>query len=461
MLKSIRYVVFLSLCLTILLVREYNVFAVEKQGSPPEKISYLDNGQIRIGVNLNLGGSITYLSSVREDRNIINSHDWGRQIQMSFYSGPVPFEPNGKKPASSWASLGWNPIQSGDCYGYRSRVIEHRNENQQLYVKCIPMQWPLKNEPGECNFETWIHLENNTALVRCRINNHRSDRTQYPGKHQEQPAVYTNGPWYRLMTYTGDKPYTGEKLTRIKNVWRSFEDAPDGIWELWLATENWAALLREDDQGVGIWNPGCYSFIGGFHSTPGVGGPQDAPTGYIAPVHYDILDHNIQYEYNYVLIVGSLREIRDYVYAHAAPQSLPDYHFEKDRQHWFYRHALDTGWPIRGELHLKLDQQNPQLLGPMGFWQAEDVPVLYLRAAFKTSQNQARLFWKTHADQTFDNKKSILFTIQPDGEYRTYRIDLSGHPEYKGAIIRLRLDPPQKPGPDDWLKIKSLSYKAD
>ncbi len=457
----IRRVKIVLACIAIWIGKGEFAVGAEKGRAPQEKMSYLDNGQVRIGVDLNLGGSITYLASVKEGKNIINNHDWGRQIQMSFYSGPTPFEPNGKKPAQSWAVLGWNPIQSGDCYGYRSKVTEHRNDGKELYVKCIPMHWPLKNEPGKCTFETWIRLEKNTALVRSRINNQRTDKTQYPGREQELPALYTNGIWYRLFTYTGDQPFTGGKLTRIKNVWRGFQDAPDGIWENWLATENWAALVREDDRGVGIWKPDCFSFKGGFFGTPGVGGSKDVSTGYIAPIHRDILDHNIQYNNEYVLIVGTLQEIRDYVYQHASKKTLPDYRFVKDRQHWVYHNATDTGWPIRGELHIRPEKGDPQMIGPAGFWRAKDVPKLYLRAAFQTKQNQAQLFWKTHAEQHFNGGKSKTFTVQTDGKYRTYEIDLAGLPEYKGVITGLRLDPVFSGSKGDGVKIKSISYQRN
>jgi len=66
-----------------------------------ENISYLDNGVIRVGVNLNLGGSITYLSKSGGSTNLVNNADWGRQIQMSHYSGPVPFIVGNKRPPLS------------------------------------------------------------------------------------------------------------------------------------------------------------------------------------------------------------------------------------------------------------------------------------------------------------------------------------------------------------------------
>lgn len=112
-------------------------------------MSFIENEAIKLGADLAIGGSITHLSATNGP-NMINSHDWGRQIQMSFYSVPQPFEPNGKKPSENWNSLGWNPIQSGDCYNFPSKVIEHKNDGKTIYVKCRPMQWPLNNEPGDC-----------------------------------------------------------------------------------------------------------------------------------------------------------------------------------------------------------------------------------------------------------------------------------------------------------------------
>ena len=91
-----------------------------------ENVSVISNEYIKLGINLSLGGAITYLAENGKD-NLINSSDWGRQVQMSFYSGPNPFTPGGKQPRPEWRGLGWNPIQSGDVAGKRSIILEHKN----------------------------------------------------------------------------------------------------------------------------------------------------------------------------------------------------------------------------------------------------------------------------------------------------------------------------------------------
>jgi hypothetical protein len=321
------------------------------------------------------------------------------------------------------------------------------------------MQWPLDDEPGECTFETWIRLDENTVLVRSRIKNNRLDKAQYSGRGQELPAVYTNGPWYRLMSYTGDKPFTSDKLSRFRKKWTSFEDVDGDPWENWLATENWAALVDDNNWGLGVFKPDTYSFKGGFFGVPGKGGSKDAPTGYISPIQEEILDHNIQYEYEYRLILGTLDEIRRYAYEHSAEKSLPDYRFEKDRQHWIYRNAVDTGWPIEGKLHVKLERNDPQLIGPTGFWLARDVPRIFIHAAYRTHDTNARLYWKTLEENSFTNKKSVSFYLRPDGQYHIYEIDLSSCLHYKGAITGLRFDPVTSGKEGDFFEIKSISWR--
>jgi hypothetical protein len=428
-----------------------------------EGMSYLDNGEIKVGANLDIGGAITHVSKSGDEENVINSHDWGRQIQMSFYSGPTPFVPNGKEPDKVWRFLGWNPIQSGDCFGNKSKVIAHSNDGTSLYVKCIPMQWPLNNEPGECTFETWITLEGKTAKVRSKINNARSDTTQFPGRGQELPAIYTNGSYYRLFTYTGGAPFSGESLYRVAKVWDTSQgpqEVEGGPWEHWYATENWAALVNESDWGIGVWSPGTCSFVGGFAGKPGKGGPKDGPTGYIAPLGTEILDHNIEYAYDYVLILGSLEEIRGHVYENASRESLPSYRFEKDRESWLLRNCTDQGWPLNGAWNVSLTGKQAALVGPKTFWDAAALPRVFLRAAFNTGSDKATLRWQRFGKKGAEKFGEITFAVQSDGKMRTHEIDLSASPAYQGPCTQFILRPAVDDAAGRNIVLESLAPQA-
>ena len=426
----------------------------------PGSLSFLDNGTIRVGVNLDVGGAITHLSLTGDQaENLVNNWDWGRQIQMSHYSGPVPFTPAGKQPAAIWAGLGWNPVQAGDHFKNKSRVIEHRNDGKTISLTCVPMQWPLDNVPSECEFETRITLEKNTVRVSCRVKNHRSDHTQYPARGQELPAIYTIGKLYRLFSYSGAKPFTGEPADRIeKREPATGTTMPN--WSHWEATEHWAALVNEQDWGVGVWNPATFEFSGGFNGKEGAGGTHDDPTGYIAPTGAQILDHNIVYDYSYVLIVGSLGDIRAYATEHGKSQGLPAWRFQSDRQGWYYVNASDTGWPIQRELDVRLSGDDPQIIGPMTFWRASDAPRLRIGAAFKTRDSSAVVYFRGFGDGGFSAEKYVSFPVQPDGTYHVYEVDLSKSPAYRGAMTELRLDPAATAKPGDGVRIRSIELKG-
>ncbi len=412
------------------------------------RMSFLENERVKVGVDLNLGGAITWLS-LKDGENWVNNFDHGRQIQLSYFSGPVPFAVDGQKPAKHWQHLGWNPIQAGDDFHHGSQTLEHENDGRELYVKCIPLQWPLNNVPGECTLESWLHLDGPVVKVRARLVNVRSDKTQYAARLQELPALYANAAFHRVVSYTGDEPFTNG-ATQLQP--KSTTKHP---WSFWAGTEQWSALLNEQDQGIGLITPGRIWFTGGFAGEPGGNDTHATHTGYLAGQGLEILDHNIVHEFRYELVAGSLEQIRERAKTQMT-KALPGWDFTRDRQAWHYRDAHDKGWPVQGMLEVIPHGADPQMVSPMQFWKAEEAPVLIIEAAFQTGENRATLYWRKLESPAPGRDDSITFPVQSDGEFHRHVLRLSDCPSYKGAMVQLRLDPASTGKADAVVRVKSI-----
>lgn len=276
----------------------------------PTYDEYLDNGVIRVGVETNeYGGAITYLSLSGGSRNLVNNHDRGRQIQQSYYAGES-LDRTDEGQRKHWSPWPWNPIQVGDTYDNSAKVETVTNDGKTIYVKTIPLLWDMNNETAECHFETWIHLDKNTAHVRNKLTSYRTDnRWGVQLRDQELPAVYSIGDLFRLVTYEGAEPFTQAPVKDIRN-----NGPPWASWGREQPTEKWAALVNDDLWGIGVYNKDTEFFTGGFHGTPG-GGEFDNSTGYVSPLKRVALGKHDNLSYEYDLIVGTVDEIRAFAYA--------------------------------------------------------------------------------------------------------------------------------------------------
>ena len=426
------------------------ITSVGLAGLPVPKMTFLDNGEVRVGMDLALGGAVTFISSKDHPANIINGADLGRQIQMSHYSGPWPFEVGDKKPNKAWAGLGWNPIQTGDCFLNPSKVVEHRNDGREIYIRCIPMQWPLNNVPGDCIFETWTTLEGPVIHMRYRCNNQRSDKTAYRPCPQELPAVYTVSKLWRLMSYTGNRPFAQDALTQVKNDWRK-----PWPWTRFVATERWAALVDDDGWGLGVFKDDGGEFHGGIYGDERSDDPKHGSTAYVAPIHLENFDHNILYEHRTEFVVGKLADIRKR-FNDMATKTPPAWRFDKDRQHWTMRNATDQGLPTDGEWRITFGAKKPRLESATQCWQAEAAPSMDLELAYTGKATTARIFWKRLDDDGYDTSKSLGLDLNPDGQFHTYHVNLGSSPEYRDLIIGVAIEPVAQPRPGEALAIKSI-----
>jgi hypothetical protein len=159
--------------------------------------------------------------------------------------------------------------------------------------------------------------------------------------------------------------------------------------------------------------------------------------------------------------LDSLPSIRKEAYKQRPKSAVPDYRFTKDRQHWWLVNSQDTGFPLKDRWRLKAEQNDPQMFGPEGCWQAKDVPTIYIRAAYRTTNRTAELFWETAEKPGFRSKQSVKFAIVPDGKIRTYELDVSSSATYRGTIRRLRLDPVETGRPGEKVDVEFISAKVD
>lgn len=272
--------------------------------APHEDLRYIDNGIVKLGIDLARGGSIGFWGLSGSDTNLVNCHDMGREIQLSFYAGPSFYNPGDKCdkiyiPGKEWP---WNPIGAGDCKGHASTVDKLDVTATTAHVVTTPLQWGCDNVPCECKFEQSITLGgpgNTGAKISATLHNSRSDTTVYPPLNQELPALYTTGTYYRLITTSGGN------VVELDSQWPP---------QQFTADENWAALVDKSGFGMGIVGFDTQTFAGGFTdpSKKGTGGPHDFQTGYIAPYKAMSLPAQGTYGFTFWLVLGDIDTIRAY-----------------------------------------------------------------------------------------------------------------------------------------------------
>eukprot|EP01084_Bolivina_argentea_P319403 554003_1 len=271
-----------------------------------DNFRYIENSNIRLGIDMDRGAAIGYLSAASNNINVVNIADMGREIQLSFYAGPAPF-------CASWngSPWPWNPIGAGDVKGNKGKILLlEQPTNTSFHIITKPLQWPCNNVECECTFERIITLNGQRVDVVATLHNNRSDHKDYGAVGQELPAVYSIGTLYQLWTYNGSSPWTNDTMVR-------YSTAPNNVpWHpgIFPATESWAAMINDVNWGMGVVNLDTTQINGGFSGTPDKGGATDENCGYLAPYAKVDLTWNTQYTFKFSVILGYLDDIRKIVY---------------------------------------------------------------------------------------------------------------------------------------------------
>ncbi len=413
-----------------------------RAGSTGDGLRTIKNDRIEVGIDLNYGGAVTYLAFLNtrggqvSTKNMINNPDLGRQAQIALYGGPRDYSKNG---AEAWRGLGWDPIQAGDTWGNPSKVVAFEKQDNLLYVKCIPNQFAINNEPGEATIEHWLRLDGNVVKVHARVVLFRKDQTQYEARQQEMPCMYINGNYRNLYYYRGSEPFTNGSTDKF------FADPPRQLIEFGdvYPTEPWMASLNDNGYGVGLYVPGNYDWKKGYFGQDPTEGEFDPTASYIAATNFVLLDHNIVHEWDYQFVVGNLAEIRSHINAQPRPAPGPNYRFDNSRKGWYYHSAKDSGWPIAGKLDVKISNfTQDHIKSPFVAWPGRQVPKIVVRAAFKNNSTAdpngtMRLTWRRSTDNAILSlpDRYVNFPVKNDGQFHNYTIDLSQNDNWKNQLI--------------------------
>lgn len=253
-------------------------------------LRFIDNGELRIGVDPASGGSIAWFSESPDGRNLLNHHDRGRFIQQSYY---------GRPDGSLWAGKPWrwNPVQGGDYRGKPARVLELRESKDGLFVKSVPVNWAGGEELDECRMESWISLHGKLARIRFRFT--YSGTVDHPPAHQELPAIFVDRDLADLVFYKGEHPWTGAPLAKERPGWPN---------ERRVATEEWAGYLGPDGRGLGVFFPGSPELT--TYRFQGSPGPAGGGCSYFAPVRTLRIQPGFVHDYTIHLTIGHAEEMR-------------------------------------------------------------------------------------------------------------------------------------------------------
>ena len=196
----------------------------------------------------------------------------------------------------------------------------------EAYIKCLPMQWDMKNKQADATMEQWVSIMKGGDVVKVKnkFNVHSIDPLYAPFdrlRHQEFPALYFIGHFNRYKSYTGQTPWNNDTMETRPPYY--LHQTGKG-WDKTTASECWGAFVNHEDFGVAVYSPvidnyptgnhNMLSGLAGKRSTSNEMNDRDSYTSYIAPIGSVKLGPKSVIEYEYYIVVGKIQTIRKKIY---------------------------------------------------------------------------------------------------------------------------------------------------
>lgn len=265
------------------------------KGEQQNNFYYIDNGIVRLGVDLERGGSVFYFAESASKRNVLNHADEGRFIQQSYYGEPD---------SSVWVNQPWvwNPIQGGGSHGEKAKTLKQQLDEKGINIVSEPVHWASGAALLETEMEEIITLNGRMAHIHYIFRNTGEKATDHPAAHQELPAVFVDANLPNLVYYNGQYPWTNDSLVSVVPGWPNEEH---------VRTEEWAAYVDSTRWGIGVYTPGTSVFTAYRFPGDGTPGPEGSACSYFAPVRSFAVIKGMIFEYDVYLYIGTVTEIRD------------------------------------------------------------------------------------------------------------------------------------------------------
>lgn len=438
-----------------------------------------ESATLRVEVRKEYGGSIQIYDKVT-NQSLINFLDLGRESGMSSYGGPRSFADDSPK----WKGIGYNPLQAGDDGHNPSPILFHGLVDGWIYTKAQCLSWAHRDARKLPFFyEQWVRVEGNKVHVNVRLTHERPDKTFYGAESQEWPMLMVNGA-RPVHFYNGPAPFTNDPTTVTDGIEGPKSDGgyilhqgtSFGLTEPWIGANIGTTPAGSVDAGqprlIGLYAPGFfkanYNMAAITARENWEGGNTHTYIGNQPMVHLD--SDNTWYK-SYTYVLGSEREVRDYVYAQERFPK-PDFIFNtfNGRNGWFIHDGgfdqkepfTTDNWRITFTGKTENGQTNARgtkLLSPYGSWPASGFSDLYIRMAYAgppgtPAQMPLQLVWLLNGqasdgmDDQYPNQNRIRFAkgirklaeqtvplvVANDGRMHTYKISFAGKPMWKDII---------------------------
>lgn len=247
-----------------------------------ERWAYLDNGHVRLGVNMTAGACVGWFSHSHSSDNLLNAYDVGRYLQQSYY---------GDADGSDWNGKPWryNPVQGGSWKNEPAVVLDSKEENNELYARVQPRHWATGALLKEVTLEQWLRLDGGLAKLKFKMT--YSGEKEHTPYHQELPALFVK-PALDSLVYINKNAELTRKQPGFPNEMIQF-------------SEPWLAWVDAKDSGLGIFCPHAKEA-----TTYRVREGNKGDVSYAAPLQTFALKPGLVFEYEVVLAIGTVEQIR-------------------------------------------------------------------------------------------------------------------------------------------------------